>query len=95
MGIRPTHSFDPNAGLWGALQLVARYSELHIDPLVFVRELAAPAASANARSWAVGANWYPATPIRYYVMYERTAFDGGNGVRPSENVIILRMQLAF
>ena len=94
-GVRPTRSFDPNAGLWGALQLVARYSELHIDPLVFVRGLAAPTASADAKAWAVGANWYPATPIKYYITYEHTSFNGGNVVRPSENVIILRMQLAF
>ena len=94
-GVRPTRLFDPNAGLWGALQLVARYSEVHTDPLVFVRGLAAPAASADAKAWAVGANWYPATPIKYYIMYERTSFAGGNVVRPTENVIILRMQLAF
>ena len=94
-GVRPTRSFDPNAGLWGALQLVARYSELHIDPLVFVRGLATPTASADAQSWAVGANWYPATPIKYYITYEHTSFDGGNVVRPTENVIILRMQVAF
>jgi hypothetical protein len=60
-----------------------------------VRGLAAPTASADAKSWAVGVNWYPATPIKYYITYERTSFYGGNVVRPCENVIILRMQLAF
>ena len=94
-GIRPKRTFDPQAGIWGALQVVARYSELHIDPLAFSRGLAAPTASANAKSWAVGANWYPATPIKYYVMYERTSFNGGNAARPDENAVIFRAQLAF
>ena len=94
-GIRPKHALDPQAGGWGALQLVARYSELHVDPLAFSRGLAAPTASADAASWAIGANWYPATPIKYYVMYERTTFDGGNTHRPAENVAVFRVQLAF
>jgi len=94
-GVHPERSFDPQTRQWGAVQLVARYSELHIDPVAFTQGLAASTASADARSWAVGANWYPAMPIKYYLMYERTSFDGGNAPRPTENVIIFRMQLAF
>lgn len=94
-GVHPARSFDPQTGRWGALQLVARYSELHIDPVAFTHGLAASTASAHARSCAVGANWYPAMPIKYYVMYERTSFGGGNTPRPTETVIIFRMQLAF
>ena len=93
--VKPAHPFDPQAGSWGALQLVARYSALHVDPAVFSRGLAASTAPARAASWAVGANWYAATPIKYYVMYERTTFDGGNAARPDENAIMLRIQVAF
>jgi phosphate-selective porin OprO/OprP len=94
-GIRPKRPFDPQGGGWGALQLVARYSELHVDPIAFSRGFAAATASADAASWAIGANWYLATPIKYSVMYERTTFDGGNTDRPTENVAIFRVQLAF
>jgi phosphate-selective porin OprO/OprP len=94
-GVRPARAFDPQLGQWGALQLVARYSELHIDPIAFSRGLAASTASANAASWAAGANWYPAAPIKYYVMYEHTAFRGGGLRRPTEHVVVVRLQLAF
>jgi phosphate-selective porin OprO/OprP len=94
-GVHPARAFDPQAGHWGALQLVARYSELHVDPIAFARGLAASTASADAVSWAAGANWYPAAPIKYYVMYERTSFHGGTLRRPTENVVIVRLQLAF
>jgi phosphate-selective porin OprO/OprP len=94
-GVHPGRAFDPQAGSWGAVQVVARYSELHIDPIAFSHGLAAATASGGAKSWAVGANWYPATPIKYYVMYERTSFGEGNAMRPAENVVVFRMQLAF
>lgn len=94
-GVRPQHPFDPQSGRWGALQIVARYSALHVDPLVFERGLAAPGGSRRAGAWAVGANWYPVSPIKYYVMFERTTFAGGNTVRADENIVIVRMQLAF
>ncbi len=94
-GVRPARAFDPPNGKWGALQIVARYSELRIDPRAFARGLAAPAASAKAAAFAIGANWYPAAVVKYYVMYERTSFDGGNAARPGEHVILFRLQLAF
>ena len=94
-GVRPGRAFDPQAGSWGALQVVARYSSLHVDGIAFSHRLADPTASGGAQSWAVGANWYPVTPIKYYVMYERTSFAEGNAVRPAEHVVVFRMQLAF
>ncbi len=94
-GVRPTRAFDPPNRRWGALQVVARYSELRIDPIAFSRGLAATTASGKAAALAVGANWYLTTVVKYYVMYERTSFDGGPAARPDEHVIVFRMQLAF
>jgi hypothetical protein len=42
----------------------------------------------------VGANWYPAAVIKYYAIFERTSFDGG-ALRPAENVVVFRAQVAF
>ena len=94
-GVRPNHPFDPPNGHWGALQIVARYSELRIDPAAFSRALAAPGTSARAAAFAIGANWYPASAVKYYAMYERTAFAGGDAARPTEDVIVFRVQVAF
>jgi phosphate-selective porin OprO/OprP len=94
--VRPKNSFAPEDGGWGALQLVARYSSITIDPDAFTNSLAAATASPDARSFAIGANWYPTAFIKYYMTYERTTF-GRNLtlVRQAENVILFRTQLAF
>jgi len=94
-GIRPEHGFDPANGHWGALQLVARYSVLTVDEEAFDRGFAAATASREAKSFTLGVNWYPVAFIKYYATFERTAFDGGNGSRPTENVILFRAQVAF
>jgi phosphate-selective porin OprO/OprP len=94
-GVRPAHPFDPSTGQWGALQMVARYSELHIDPMTFEHGLAASGASGKAAAFGVGANWYPVTVMKYYVMFERTTFTGGVSARPAEHVVVFRVQLSF
>jgi phosphate-selective porin OprO/OprP len=94
-GVHPAHPLDPSTGQWGAFQVVARYSQLRVDPLAFEHGLAAQAASAKASAFAAGADWYPVAIVKYYVMIERTTFSGGSSARPAENVLILRMQLAF
>ena len=94
-GVRPAHPFDPSAGQWGALQIVARYSELQFDPVTFEHGLAASAASGKAAAFAVGANWYPATVMKYYVMLERTKFSDGASARPAEHILIFRVQLSL
>jgi phosphate-selective porin OprO/OprP len=93
-GVRPRHPFDPSAGHWGALQVAARYSQLAVDRLAFSRGFAAPAASRKASAFTLAANWYPTFFIKYYATFERTTFDGG-AVRPAENIILFRAQLAF
>jgi phosphate-selective porin OprO and OprP len=94
-GVRPRASFDPAAGRWGALQLVARYSELTVDRDVFDAGLAAPGASREARQFTIGANWYPVQFIKYYVTFERIAFDGPLAPRDTEKSIVVRAQVAF
>jgi phosphate-selective porin OprO and OprP len=93
-GVRPRHAFDPSAGHWGALQVAARYSQLAVDPLAFTRGFAAATASRTARAFTLAANWYPTAFIKYYATYERTRFDAG-AVRPAENIILFRAQVAF
>jgi len=94
-GVRPAHPFDPSTGQWGALQVVARYSALQVDPVTFEHGLAASGASGKAASFAAGANWYPVTVMKYYLMFEHTTFSGGLAPRPSEHIVIFRVQLSF
>ena len=94
-GVRPRNNFDPAAGHWGALQVLARVAQLSVDPAVFSRNLAASTANQDAKQWSVEANWYPNYWIKYYFSYERTTFTGGAATRPAENAVILRTQLAF
>jgi phosphate-selective porin OprO/OprP len=94
-GVRPRANFDPAAGEWGALQVLTRYSELSIDSDAFDAALAAAGSSGHATQFSVGANWYPAPFLKYYLAYERIGFEGGNASRPDENSVILRAQIAF
>jgi phosphate-selective porin OprO/OprP len=93
-GVRPSHPFDPSIGNWGALQVVARYSQLGVDSLAFARDFAAETASRHAGAFTIAANWYPTAFIKYYATFERTSFEGG-AVHPPENVILFRAQVAF
>ncbi len=93
-GVRPADAFDPQAGKWGALQLVARYAELTVDRRAFDGGFAAVDADRRARQYTLGVNWYPAAVVKYYVNVERTTFRGGYARRP-EDVFFVRAQLAF
>ena len=93
-GVRPHHNFDPANHEWGALQLAARYSATRVDPDAFANGLAAASASQKADAFAVAANWYPNTFIKYYVAFERTSFSGGAPAR-HEDLLTLRAQLSF
>jgi len=94
--IRPRRSFDPPTRQWGAVQLLARYSQLEVDADVFANGLAAAGASRKADAFTLGVNWYPTSFIKWYATYERTVFDGdADGPRPAENAVLFRAQLAF
>ena len=92
--IRPKNNFNPTQHHWGAVQLLARYSALAVDPLIFESALAAPTASQIARSFTVAMNWFPNPHIKYYATFEHTAFEGG-ATRPAEDLFLLRAQLNF
>jgi phosphate-selective porin OprO/OprP len=94
-GVRPKNNFDPAAGHWGALQILARVSALSVDPAAFARGLAASAASRDGRQFSIAADWYPNYWIKYYASYERTTFDGQSAFRPPEHSILVRAQVAF
>jgi hypothetical protein len=41
-------------------------------------------------------NWHPASVFKYYLNYERTEFDAGAfPARPTENIILFRVQLGI
>ncbi len=103
-GVVPRLPFDPRRGNWGALQLVARYSELNVDPDAFPL-FADPATSARAaHEWSLGLNWYLNRAFRVSTSFAHTTFDGGGGkgstapaivTQKDENVLFTRIQLAF
>ena len=92
--VRPASPFDPQHGRWGAVQLLVRYSVLTVDPAAFDAGLAAANASQQAKQFSVGADWFPAAYVKYYLLYERTAFDN-TAARPNEHVVVFRAQVAF
>ena len=97
-GVSPRHNLSLTDHTWGALELVARYSELDIDRAAF-NGFADPTKSArDAHEIVVGLNWYPNRIFRASVNYTLTDYDGGNGAtgnKHSENVILTRFQVAF
>jgi len=93
--VRPKGNFAPEAGQWGAFQLLARYAVLKVDQEAFAAGLAAAGSAEEARSLGVGVNWYPNPYIKVYGAFERTAFPGDTRGRPAEHVIFFRTQLAF
>jgi phosphate-selective porin OprO/OprP len=95
-GVRPRAGFDPEAGEWGAVQVVARVSQLKVDDAAFASALALPGSSREARSFIIGVNWYPAAFIKYYATFERTAFEGGLAPdRRPEHAVVVRAQVNF
>jgi phosphate-selective porin OprO/OprP len=95
-GVRPRANFDPAAGSYGALQVVARYSHVTIDGSAFSAGLAAAGSNREADSFIVGVNWYPVYFIKYYASFEHTTFAGGLVPdRDPEDAIVFRAQVAF
>ena len=75
---------------------MARYTQLTVDDAVLANGFAATNASPGAKSFTIGANWYPTAFVKYYVTFERTGFAAGTALtRPAEHLILFRTQLAF
>ena len=90
----PRRAFDPPAGRWGALQVVARHAELRVDEAAFEDGFAAIGSSRRARATTIGVNWYPTQVVKYYGTYERTTFNGPTPRAP-DHTVLFRVQLAF
>jgi phosphate-selective porin OprO/OprP len=102
-GVRPKAPANWATKDIGAIELVVRYGWLDTDNLGFLDSAYAdPSKSVTkAKEWAFGANWWLNRNIKLYAMWGHTAFDGGAGTtkavtdRPTENVGIARVQVAF
>lgn len=97
-GVRPDKPLQSSKGSWGAVEVAARYSDLHVDPDAFPT-FADPARSARvARSEGAAINWYLNRNVRVAANFDHTDFEGGaadNGNRPAEDVFLSRFQLAW
>jgi hypothetical protein len=62
-------------------QLLGRFTELKVGSAAFTADVADKAASQEARSLTVAANWYPVEFIKYYMTFERTVFDAAREAR--------------
>lgn len=102
-GVVPKNNFDLSNGTWGAIELVARYSEQENDADAFAGaagiRLADPAVSARkAKDTGIGANWYLNRYVKLQVNYDQTSFEGGAAAgadRPDEKVLFTRVQIAY
>jgi phosphate-selective porin OprO and OprP len=97
-GVTPRNNFDPREGHWGALQLVARYSQLELDDEIFPTFANPATAAERAAAWGVGVNWYLNRNVRASGNFIRTDFKGGEEgtvTAQDENVFLTRLQLAF
>ncbi|MGH9158673.1 MAG: OprO/OprP family phosphate-selective porin [Vicinamibacteraceae bacterium] len=95
-GVRPRRNFDFGGGGIGAIQVAVRYHTLTIDRDAILLGLADADASRKAEAVTVGVNWYVNPFIKYVFNVERTVFDGdADGLRPAENALVFRTQLAF
>ena len=109
-GITPKSPFDPRAGKWGALQLVARFAQADLDSDAFPVFSDPTLSAQSAMGWGIGLNWWLNKNVRVLTSYSKTWFDGGGEVNPAinrslvppatvthqdESVFMTRLQLAF
>jgi phosphate-selective porin OprO and OprP len=105
-GVAPAKPFDWQKGQWGAFEVAARVSQLHVDDDAFHNfgTVAAPVTLADttksaseATSWGLGLNWYLNRSVKLNLDYEQAQFHGGapKGDRADERVLFTRVQIAF
>ena len=96
--VTPKHALNPRNFGVGAVELVARYGELHIDDDAFRFGFADPTRSARkATDWGIGVNWHMARNFKWMIDFEHTSFSGGSpsGDRRSEILGVFRLQAAY
>ncbi len=97
-GVAPRRPFGVKQRGPGAFELAARVNELRVDDRAFLGYADPNKSARRALAWALQLNWYLSRNFRFGLMYERTIFDGGaasGGFRPTENVLIGRLQASF
>jgi phosphate-selective porin OprO/OprP len=104
-GVTPAHPFNWSDDTWGALQVVARYEQLRIDPKAFVgaSPLASPATNASkAEAVGLGLNWYLTKAVRVTQDFFDTRFHVGSLtaatpqiLRQNEKALTTRVQVSF
>jgi phosphate-selective porin OprO/OprP len=96
-GVIPAEPLDPFDGNWGAFEVAARVSRLHIDNQAFVLGFASIDRSVRSDiEMAFGLNWYLNENLRFMLDYAQSYFDGGapgGADRETEYVIAGRLQL--
>jgi phosphate-selective porin OprO/OprP len=93
-GVVPSQPFDPAQRHFGAVQIMARYSHLDVDPAVFANGLAGAGTSQTASAAGVGVALYANQAVKFVLTFERTVFDENRaGGRPPEHAIVFRAQV--
>src|SRR3569623_305660 len=97
-GVNPASNFAPGIEGWGAFELGLRYGELDIDEQAFTL-YADPATSVSeAKNVGVVLIWYLNRNVKLAIDYNQTEFTGGaaaGAVRPTEKLVLGRLQLAY
>lgn len=94
-GVKPHSPFRQGEdGGWGAFELVARYQENQIDEAL-PASFRGTTYALQAKSAAIGLNWYLNDSSRLAVNYERTRLSGGTLDGKTEDFLVARYQLAF
>lgn len=101
-GVQPQQPFALGQPGWGALEVAARWSRLHVDGEGFDRWADAKSAAQTANSLSAGLHWHLSTLLRVFADFERTTFAGGDKTaagqladRPTERAVLSRVQLAW
>jgi phosphate-selective porin OprO/OprP len=93
-GVIPSTPFDPAQHHWGAVQVVARYSRINLDPQAFSSGLASSTSNPSAHATGVAALLYANAYVKYVLSYEQTRFqDSPQFHRPPEHALVFRLQL--
>ncbi|RZA18180.1 MAG: porin, partial [Lysobacteraceae bacterium] len=95
--LKPGNAFTLDGSGWGAFEVVGRYGRLQVDEQAFPLFADPANASAAARSWGIGLNWYLNANFKLVANYARTAFDAAPGAtaRDDEEVVFTRAQFSF
>lgn len=95
--VAPKRPFDLRTGGLGALELGARYGELHLDRDAFPLFANSANSARRASAAAIALTWHFTRGEQIGINYERTRFHGGaaDGDRRPEHALLVRLQQSF